>query len=77
MPIINGLDRLQIRFSSLEDAISVDNDVRFIDAFVDKLDFGKLGVKSLTKSEKLKSGRASYADSLIPTFSNWRMENGV
>ncbi len=56
MPIINGLDRLQIRFSSLEDAISVDNDVRFIDPFVDKLDFGKLGVKSLNQIRKVKIG---------------------
>lgn len=60
MPIITGLDRQQIRFSSLEDAISSDNDVRFIDAFVEKLDLGKLGVTSLSKTEKLKSGRASY-----------------
>jgi len=77
MPIINGLDRLQIRFSSLEDAISVDNDVRFIDAFVDKLDFGKLGVKSLTKSEKLKSGRASYADSLLLKLYLYAYLNGI
>ena len=65
MPIIHGLDRQQIRFSSLEDAISADNDVHFIDAFVDKLELVKLGVTSLTKSEKLKSGRTSYADSLL------------
>jgi len=37
MPIINGLDRQQIRFSSLEDAISADNDVCIVDAFVDKI----------------------------------------
>ncbi len=35
MPTIIGLDRFQITFSSLEDTISVDNEVRFIDAFVD------------------------------------------
>ena len=36
MPIINGLDRHQLTFSSLEATIATDNDVRFIDAFVDK-----------------------------------------
>ncbi len=48
MPRINGLDRFQINFSSLEDYISSDNEARFIDAFVDKLDLKQLGVISLT-----------------------------
>ena len=77
MPIINGLDRQQIRFSSLEDAISADNDVRFIDAFVDKLDLGKICVTSLTKSEKLKSGSASYADSLLLKLYLYAYLNGI
>ena len=38
MQIIYVLDRQQIWFSNLEDAISADNDVRFIDTFVDKRD---------------------------------------
>jgi len=42
MPSLPGLDRSQITFSSLEDAISTDNEVRFMDAFVDKLDLKKL-----------------------------------
>lgn len=77
MPIITGLDRQQIRFSSLEDAISSDNDVRFIDAFVEKLDLGKLGVTSLSKTEKLKSGRASYADSLLLKLYLYAYLNGI
>src|SRR5690606_10641585 len=77
MPIITGLDRHQIRFSSLEDAISADNDVRFIDAFVEKLDLGKLGVTSLSKTEKLKSGRASYADSLLLKLYLYAYLNGI
>jgi hypothetical protein len=52
MTNINGLDRQQIRFSSLEDTIPLDNDVRFIDAFADKLDLVQLGVQSLTKQLK-------------------------
>jgi len=52
MPLINGLDRFQMTFSSLEDSISNDNEVRFIDAFVDKLDLQQLGVQSLTATDK-------------------------
>src|SRR5690606_41176103 len=65
MPIINGLDRCQMTFSSLEDSFSADNEVRFIDAFVDKLDFQQLGVQSLTSSEKKKDGRAAFSDALF------------
>ena len=36
MPTLIGIDRLQLTFSSLEDGIAVDNEVRFIDAFVAK-----------------------------------------
>ena len=55
MPSLPGLDRSQITFSSLEDAISTDNEVRFIDAFVDKLDLKKLEIKSLCQTEKQKA----------------------
>ena len=51
MSIINGLDRHQLIFSSLEATIATDNDVRFIDAFIDKLDLQQLGVRSLTSSD--------------------------
>ena len=51
MPIINGLEGHQLTFSSLEAAIATDNDVRFIDAFIDKLDLQQLGVRSLTSSD--------------------------
>ncbi|GAA4517460.1 hypothetical protein GCM10023173_17990 [Sphingobacterium thermophilum] len=44
-------------FSSLEDSISNDNEVRFIDAFVDKLDLQQLGVQSLTATDKKKQLR--------------------
>lgn len=57
MQHIQGISRQQMRFSSLEDAISADNEVRFIDAFVTFLDLEKLGfaVTSI-KSE----GRPGY-----------------
>ena len=60
MPIINGLDRHQLTFSSLEAAIATDNDVRFIDAFVEKLDLQQLGVRSLTSSDKEHNRSRSY-----------------
>ena len=61
MPIINGLEGHQLTFSSLEAAIATDNDVRFIDAFVEKLDLQQLGVRSLTSSnKKCNRSRAYY-----------------
>jgi hypothetical protein len=38
MQHIIGISRQQVRFSSLEDTISPDNQVRFIDAFVESID---------------------------------------
>ena len=43
MNYIIGQDRLQLEFVSLEDRISKDNAVRFIDAFVEEIDLNKLG----------------------------------
>ena len=36
-------NRNQIEFTSLEDLIDTDNTVKFVDAFVDKLELNKLG----------------------------------
>ena len=57
MQHIQGISRQQMRISSLEEAISVDNQVRFIDAFVAFLELEKLGFTTYSiKSE----GRPSY-----------------
>ena len=77
MPVINGLDRQQITFSSLEDTIAADNDVRFIDAFIDKLDLKQLGVQSLTSSDKMKEGRASFSDALFLKLYLYAYLNGI
>ena len=61
MPVITGSDRDQISFSSLETQIANDNEIRFIDSFVDKLDLKQLGVQSLVQTQKKKAGRASFA----------------
>ena len=57
MQHISGISRHQMRISSLEDAIALDNQVRFIEAFVTFVDISKLGFSVQTiKSE----GRPSY-----------------
>jgi transposase len=43
MQHIQGISRNQLQVSSLEDTISADNPVRFIDAFVGSIDLEKLG----------------------------------
>ena len=44
MPTIPGIDRHQIIFTDLERQISKDNVIRFIDAFVDKMDLKQLDI---------------------------------
>nr|WP_315187043.1 hypothetical protein [uncultured Flavobacterium sp.] len=49
MQHITGISRQQMRLSSLEDTISPNNQVRFIDSFVNYIDISKLNfaVKTL------------------------------
>ena len=62
MQFIAGSDRHQTYFSTLNDLVSVDNPVRLMDAFVDKLDLLKLGFKNTVhKSE----GRPPYAPAVL------------
>ncbi len=61
MPMINGLERDELIFSSLEATIATDNEVRFID----KLDLQKLGIQSLTPLDKKKDGRVAFSDILL------------
>lgn len=77
MPSIIGVDRDQITFSSLESHIKNDNEVRFIDAFVDKLDLKQLGIQSLVQTEKKKDGRASFADTLFLKLYLYAYLNGM
>lgn len=62
MQFIQGRNRQQTYFTTLEEQVSVDNVVRLIDAFVDKLDLQKLGfTHTVHKSE----GRPPYEPSLL------------
>ena len=52
MKFIEGTDRAQTYFATLDDQVSADNAVRLIDAFVDKLELTKLGfTNTVHKSE--------------------------
>ena len=44
MQHIQGIARNQLQVSSLEDSISQDNPVRFIDAFVNSIDLEKIRI---------------------------------
>ena len=62
MQFIQGSNRNQTYFATLEDQVSTDNPVRLIDAFIDKLDLPKLGfINTVHKSE----GRPPYAPAVL------------
>ncbi|MDD2674864.1 MAG: transposase [Flavobacterium sp.] len=74
MQHITGISRQQMRFSSLEDTISADNQVRFIDAFFEYIDLSKLNfaVKTL-KTE----GRPSFNSKVFLKIYLYGYLNGV
>ena len=43
MQHIQGISRHQLQLSRLDDTITLDNPVRFIDAFVKSIDLDKIG----------------------------------
>ena len=62
MQFIQGNNRFQSFFITLEDKVAADNAVRLMDAFVDKLDLEKLGfTNTVHKSE----GRPPYAPAVL------------
>lgn len=67
-------NRHQIEFTSLEDIIEQDNTVRFVDAFVDKLELVKLGFSLNTIK---KEGRPSYNSSLFLKLYIYGYLNGI
>lgn len=71
---IQGISRHQIEFSCLEDAISLENPVRVVDAFVDKLDLNQLGfiVKEI-KSE----GRPGFENGIFLKIYLYGYINGI
>ena len=62
MQFIQGSNRQQTYFTTLEDQVSADNPVRLIDAFVNKLELEKLGfTNTVHKSE----GRPPYEPAVL------------
>lgn len=74
MQHIPGISRHQMRISSLEDAISSDNQVRFIDAFVESLELSKLGFAVRTLKGE---GRPSYNSKVFLKVYLYGYLNGI
>ncbi len=68
MPQIQGVNREQITFSNLESRISKDNEIRFTDAFVDKLDLKRLGILSLGSTITLQRLKQRGYESLLDVY---------
>ena len=62
MQHIIGISRQQMRFSSLQDTISPDNEVRFIDSFVELSDISKVDFAAKTLKTE---GRPSFNSKLF------------
>jgi transposase len=74
MPLISSKNRHQIEFKSLEDCIEKENTVRFIDAFVEKLELEKLAF--VNKSVKVE-GRPSFTNPLFLKIYFYGYLNGI
>ena len=65
MQHIQGISRHQLQMISLEDKITADNPVRFIDAFVNTIDLQKIGFISRVLK---KEGRPSFDTKVFETI---------
>jgi transposase len=74
MQHISLKNRHQIEFTSLENLIEQDNTVRFVDAFVDKLELPKLGFTINTIKKEV---RPSYQSTLFLKLYIYGYLNGI
>lgn len=74
MEHISGESRFQYEFGNLDDLIPQDDPVRFIDAFVEKLDLSKLGFR-INKVNR--EGRPSYDSRLFLKIYFYGYFNGI
>jgi len=65
MKIIKGINRQQIQFNSLDDQVAIDNPVRIIDAFVEKLELTKIGIEQHQPLKPKTGGAPRYDDKLL------------
>lgn len=77
MQHIQGISRYQLQVSSLEDTISQENPVRFIDAFVSILDFKKIGFEPKEPKEKKADGRPSFKTEVFLKLYLYGYLNGI
>lgn len=62
MQFIQGSNRHQTYFATLDEQVSADNAVRLLDAFIDKLEWQKVGFgNTIPKSE----GRPAFAPAVL------------
>lgn len=71
---IQGLSRQQVEFGCLEDAVSNENSVRVMDAFVDKLDLSKLG---FVQREARAEGRPAFENETFLKIYLYGYVNGI
>jgi transposase len=71
---IKGISRQQVEFGCLEDLISLDNPVRVVDAFVDKLDLSKMG---FTEREVKTEGRPPFENETFLKIYLYGYVNGI
>jgi transposase len=71
---LQGLSRQQLEFGCLEDAISKENAVRVMDAFVDKLDLSKL---SFVQREACAEGRPAFENETFLKIYLYGYVNGI
>lgn len=74
MPIILPKSRKQVEFRSLDDYIESDNTVRFIDAFVEKLELNKL---NFVEKPFRQEGRPCYSNQLYLKIYIYGYLNGI
>ena len=74
MQHIQGISRHQLQMVSLEDTITATNPVRFIDAFVNVIDFEKIGFQPRVLKQE---GRPSFATSVFLKLYLYGYLNGV
>jgi hypothetical protein len=70
MSYVIGKDREQMTFGTLSDGIEAENPVRFIEAFVDKIDLLQLGFE-LKKVKDFLRIISKWTKNLYPSKNSW------
>ena len=74
MPFIDGGDRYQVMFASLDDLVAPDSEARVIDAFVDSLDLAEMG---FGRAEAAERGRPAFEPGVLLKLYMYGYRNGI